>query len=189
MLKSKNLHYMIWWQKKLWKGKFPKEETFRNIYKCRKPTPSRHSRFGGTFSLKTSQGQVNVRTVDKFKNAGSHAVSISKAFDSGKKSKADGRNKPIDIFTEKLLVMGSSKKIFREVANGFLENCFTSKGKIVFMFSVDLFTSVKKDFDIDRKGLEETDYLHFFSVFSFFLEFHLATHEVLLIYKVSFILK
>ena len=81
--------------------------------------------------MKTSQGQINVRSVDKFKNTGSHEVSISKAFDAGKKSKPDGRNKPIDIFTERLLVMGSSRKTFREVANGFLENCFTSRKEIM----------------------------------------------------------
>lgn len=45
-------------------------------------------------------------------------------------------------------------------------------------FPLDLLTSVKKDFDVDRQGLQESDYLHFFTVYSFFLEFHLATHEV-----------
>ena len=64
--------------------------------------------------------------MDKFKTAGSSGVSVQKAFDNVKKAKPNGRNKPIDIFTERLLVMGTSKSAFRQVAMGFLENGFTS---------------------------------------------------------------
>lgn len=128
-----------------------------------------------------------MRGVDKFKTVGSTGVSVQKAFDNVKKAKPNGRNKPIDIFTERLLVLGSSKSVFREVAIGFLENGFTSTSFVfrdhrvdllILTISLDLLTSVKKDFDVDRKGLLEENYLHFFTVYSFFLEFHLATHQV-----------
>ena len=59
-----------------------------------------------------------------------------------------------------------------------LRVCLERMRSRLTFFPLDLLTSVKKDFDVDRQGLQESDYLHFFTVYSFFLEFHLATHEV-----------
>jgi hypothetical protein len=93
---------------------------------------------------------------------------MSEAFDKGKKDKSQRRNMPLDIYSEKPLSRSFSPAMFRDVATEFLENCLNY-----------LLPSVKRDFDMERNGIIEADYMHFFFVSSFFLEFHLSNNKVL----------
>lgn len=97
------------------------------------------------------------------------------ALDAGKKEKGGVKKRPADIYNEKPLTRSKSSSVFREVAVGFLENCANCKD---LFFNEDLLPSIKKDFDVEKDGIVEADYLRFFFVSSFFLEFHLIVNEV-----------
>lgn len=93
---------------------------------------------------------------------------MGQAFDKGKKDKALRKNLLFDLYSEKPLSRSFAPPLFHGIAIEFLENCLNY-----------LLPSVKRDFDMERTGIVEADYMHYFFVSSFFLEFHLSNNQVL----------
>jgi replication fork protection complex subunit Tof1/Swi1 len=82
----------------------------------KKRSGTRHPRFGGTYSMETTNGsKINVRKAP---------IDNSFDFDSGKKPETVHFKKfQKELYTERPLVLTSSPKIFRSIAKSFMENC------------------------------------------------------------------
>ncbi|KAJ2991828.1 Topoisomerase 1-associated factor 1 [Globomyces sp. JEL0801] len=125
----------------------------------KKPANGRHARFGGTLAINTTNGsQIHVPKLPEKKTA---------AFDSMKKAANKKWNiVTTDMIAEKPLILSTSSKVFYNIAKSFSDNCIN-----------ELLPSVKRDFDVEKDSLLENDYLHFFFVMGFFMEFFLATNK------------
>lgn len=109
--------------------------------------------------------KINVRKVP---------VNDTVNFDNGKIAQRE-RNFKGEVQTLRPFSLMSSPPLFRNIAELFLENCFNS----VSNFDLDLFSSVKRDMDIELQSILEKDYLHFFYLLGFFLDFYLETCVIL----------
>lgn len=82
----------------------------------KKRSSTRHPRFGGTYSMETTNGsKINVRKAP---------IDNSFDFDSGKKSEPVHFKKyQKELYSERPLFLTSSPKLFRSIAKNFMESC------------------------------------------------------------------
>jgi hypothetical protein len=121
----------------------------------KKTASTRHSRFGGMFSVKSNSGkQVNMSKLPS---------QTTYAFDSGKThTKPRKKNLTLELYTEKHFLNPSSAVLFHKIATSFLENGFNS-----------LMASTKRDFDIQLDAVKDPNYMHYFFLLGYFIDFYL----------------
>jgi hypothetical protein len=82
--------------------------------------PTRHARFGGTFSLKTGGGaEIHARKLPNQNN-------IQLAFEQGKKSRPINQKSKINNLLHRPIIKNESRKAYLEFITNFLENGLTS---------------------------------------------------------------
>jgi hypothetical protein len=126
----------------------------------KKGSSTRHSRFGGMFSVKSSTGkQVNMSKLPS---------QTMYAFDAGKThAKARKKNLTLELYTERNFLNPSSCTLFHSIASKFLENCFNP-----------LLVSLKRDFHssvFDKKS--DMVHMQFFFLLAYFLDFYLLNSK------------
>jgi hypothetical protein len=124
----------------------------------KKGSSTRHSRFGGMFSVKSSTGrQVNMSKLP---------TQAMYAFDAGKThTKPRKKNLTLELYTERNFLNPSSCTLYHSIASKFLENCFNP-----------LLVTLKRDFDssaFEKKQEQENGHMQFFFLLAYFLEFYL----------------
>ncbi|KAJ3415201.1 Topoisomerase 1-associated factor 1 [Chytridiales sp. JEL 0842] len=120
---------------------------------------SRHGRFGGTLMLKLENGaHINLH------NSKMALKSVENALDLGKKEKRVGGKKmqQTEPVICRKVVNKEARAVLSKIASMFVENSFNA-----------LANAVKKDFDMERTSVRETDYFHFLKVVTFTLDFQM----------------
>ncbi|KAI9003366.1 timeless protein-domain-containing protein [Hyaloraphidium curvatum] len=122
---------------------------------------SRHSRFGGAFTIKLGDG----RPVNVFQQSAAF-VPTEVLLDKGKKEKP--QRAPVVLESESVKKKASSKTnaILRTLADSILESALNP-----FM------ASVKRDFDIESAKVRDQDVIQFFDLCSFFLQYQLLGYS------------
>jgi hypothetical protein len=143
-------------------GKMLQKET---MLLKKQTAPTRHARFGGTFSLKTGGGaEIHVRKLPNPNN-------IQSSFDQGKKSKPINQRSKINNLLHCPIIKNESRKAYLEFITNFLDNGLTS----TFSFNKAILLCIKKNFDVQLDSVRELDYRHFFLVLDFSLENYFKT--------------
>ncbi|ORY20743.1 timeless-domain-containing protein [Neocallimastix californiae] len=122
---------------------------------------SRHSRFGGSYFIEFENGK-------KLNILQSNAINLSmdEILDNNKKIKPKIAKKDEKYLYTKRITDEEARAIYKSTADLFVENCFNS-----------FYTSIKKDFDMQRTKVREIDYIHFIWFCSFILKYREYAYE------------